>query len=52
MMNYYNNMMENYYNMMGGSYGALSFTLDWLTSLAVLVLVILGIIALWKYIKK
>lgn len=51
-MNYYNNMMGNYYNMMGGGYNALSITLDWLTSLAILTLVILGIIALLKYIKK
>jgi len=52
-MNYYNNMMGNYYYpMMGGDYTTLGVTLDWLVSLAVLVLVILGIIALWKYIKK
>ena len=37
---------------MGGSYSALSITVDWLTSLALLALIILGIIALLKYIKK
>lgn len=48
----YYDMMKNYYNMMGGGYDTLNITLDWLTSLAVLILVILGIIALLKYIKK
>ena len=51
-MNYYNNMMGNYFNMMDGGYNSFGFAIDWLTSLAVLALLVLGIIALWKYIKK
>ncbi|MBI3337363.1 MAG: hypothetical protein HY005_01920 [Candidatus Staskawiczbacteria bacterium] len=47
-----NNMMGNYYSMMGGGYGALAVTLDWISSLALLVIIVLGIIALFKYIKK
>ena len=51
-MNYYYSMMGGYYNMMGGYYGGPYAFLCWLLSLAILALVVLGIIALWKYITK
>ena len=49
---YYNMMGNYYYGMMGGGYGFLGAVLDWLNFLAASVLLVLGIVALWKYIKK
>ena len=45
-------MMNYYYGMMGGGYGGSMMFFGWIVSILVLALIILGIIALWKYINK
>ena len=45
-------MMGNYSNMMGGAYGGSMMFFGWITSILVLTLLVLAIVALWKYIKK
>lgn len=51
-MIYYSNMMGNYNNMMTGGYGGGLMTFGWIASLIIIVSIVLGIIALWKYINK
>lgn len=51
-MNSYYNMMGSYNSMMIGGYGGGMMAFGWLTSLVVLVLAVLCIVALWKYINK
>jgi len=40
------------YNMMNGGYGSGFMTLGWLVSLIVLINLVLGAAALWKYINS
>ncbi len=43
--------MMNYSDMMGGAGGGVMF-FAWITYLLVTILLVLGIVALWKYISK
>lgn len=40
------------YGMMSGTYGSGMMTLGWLVSLLVIINLVLGAVALWKYVNK
>lgn len=46
------NKQENMYNMMFGTGGGSMMFFGWLTYLLFTILLVLGIMALWKYINK
>ena len=45
-------MMNYYYGMMGGGYGGSMMFFGWIGSILILALIVLGIIALLKYLSK